>query len=127
MIDDGRPIFLQIAEAVADSIVSGALTEGERAPSTNELVAFYRVNPATAAKGITVLVDDGVLVKQRGIGMFVADGARARLVAERRGRLAERFVDPLLVQAAALGLSRQDVLDLIAAREMHPTPRRQEP
>ena len=86
---EGAPLFLQIAEQLAADIVEGSLAEGARVPSSNELAAFHRINPATAAKGINLLVDDGVLEKRRGIGMFVATGARERLLADRRKRFAE--------------------------------------
>ena len=75
MLDEGSPIFSQIAERLAGDIAEGTLAEGDRVPSTNELAAFYRINPATAAKGINVLTDNGLVEKRRGIGMFVADGA----------------------------------------------------
>ena len=75
-LDEGAPIFVQIAERLAEEIADGGLAEGERVPSTNELAAFYRINPATAAKGISMLTDDGLVEKRRGIGMFVAAGAR---------------------------------------------------
>ena len=78
-LDEGTPLFVQIAEQLADDIVDGVLAEGAQAPSTNELAAFYRINPATAAKGINMLVDEAVLEKRRGIGMFVAAGAREQL------------------------------------------------
>lgn len=100
MIDEGRPLFLQIAETIEDSIVDGTLAEETQAPSTNELAAFYRINPATAAKGVAMLTDKGVLVKRRGIGMFVAAGARDILLGERRTAFAERYIDPLLAEAA---------------------------
>lgn len=116
MIDDGRAIFQQIADQVSDSIVDGTLAEETRAPSTNELAAFYRINPATAAKGVNLLVDKGVLYKRRGIGMFVATGARELLLLERRRRFADRYVDPLLTEAARLGLHTRDVIDLIHER-----------
>ena len=74
-LDEGAPIFVQIAERLAEEIADGGLAEGERVPSTNELAAFYRINPATAAKGISMLTDDGLVEKRRGIGMFVAAGA----------------------------------------------------
>lgn len=115
MIDDGRPIFLQIAESVEDTIVDGTLAEQAQAPSTNELAAFYRINPATAAKGIAMLADKGVLYKKRGIGMFVADGARSLLLGERRTAFADRFIAPLLAEARTLGLGPDDVADLIRA------------
>lgn len=116
MIDEGRALFQQIADHVADSIIDGALAEETRAPSTNELAAFYRINPATAAKGINLLVDRGVLYKRRGIGMFVATGARDLLRRERQESFAVRYLDPLLTEAARLGLDPQDVIDLIRDR-----------
>ena len=78
MLDDGAPIFSQIAERLADDIAEGALAEGARVPSTNELAAFYRINPATAAKGINVLIDDGLLEKHRGVGRSVGRSAALR-------------------------------------------------
>lgn len=116
MIEEGKPLFLQIAEQVEDSIVDGSLAEEGQAPSTNELAAFYRINPATAAKGVNMLVEKGVLYKRRGIGMFVASGAREQLLTERRGVFADRFVDPLLVEAQKLGLSADDLAALIRDR-----------
>ncbi|GAA3971493.1 GntR family transcriptional regulator [Gordonia caeni] len=125
MIDDGRPLFQQIADQVADSIIDGSLAEETRAPSTNELAAFYRINPATAAKGVNLLVDKGVLSKRRGVGMFVAAGARDLLRRERQTAFADRYLDPLLTEAARLGLDPQDVIDLIHDRrdDRPPEPR----
>lgn len=116
MIEEGRAIFQQIADQVADSIIDGTLAEEARAPSTNELVAFYRVNPATAAKGMNLLVDKGVLYKRRGIGMFVATGAAELLRRERRESFADRYLEPLLTEATRLGLTPDDVADLIKNR-----------
>ena len=116
MIEEGRALFLQIAESVEDSIIDGSLPVEGQAPSTNELAAFYRINPATAAKGVNMLVDKGVLYKRRGIGMFVAPGARDLLLAERRTVFADRFVEPLLAEARKLGLGPADLARLIADR-----------
>ena len=116
MIDEGRPLFLQIAEAIEDSIVDGSLSEDTQAPSTNELAAFYRINPATAAKGVAMLTDKGVLIKRRGIGMFVAVGARDILLRERRTVFADRFIDPLLAEARTLGLDAEDLAALLRER-----------
>jgi len=116
VIDEGKALFLQIAENVEDSIIDGSLPEEGQAPSTNELAAFYRINPATAGKGVNMLVDKGVLYKRRGIGMFVAPGARDLLLAERRTAFADRFVEPLLVEARKLGLGPDDLTALIRDR-----------
>lgn len=116
MIEEGRALFLQIAESVEESIIDGSLPEETQAPSTNELAAFYRINPATAAKGINMLTGKGVLYKRRGIGMFVAAGARAQLLAERRAAFADRFIDPLVAEARHLGLTPEDLAGLIRER-----------
>jgi len=119
VIDDGRPLFLQIAETIEDSILDGTLAEDSQAPSTNELAAFYRINPATAAKGVAVLTDKGVLLKRRGIGMFVAAGSRALLLAERRTAFARRYIDPLITEARTLGLDTEDLTALLRERAQH--------
>ncbi|GGH51459.1 GntR family transcriptional regulator [Microbacterium album] len=119
MIEEGKPLFVQIAEQIEDSIVDGSLAEQAQAPSTNELAAFYRINPATAAKGVAMLVDKGVLHKKRGIGMFVADGARELLLSERRGAFADRYVAPLLAEARKIGLGPEDLTALIRERAAH--------
>ena len=112
-LDEGAPLFVQIAERLADEIADGGLAEGEQVPSTNEMAAYYRINPATAAKGINMLIEDGLLEKRRGIGMFVAAGARVRLLAERRKRFAERYVEPLLAEAGRLGINADELVALI--------------
>ena len=112
-LDEGAPLFVQVAERLADEIADGGLAEGEQVPSTNELAAYYRINPATAAKGINMLTEDGLLEKRRGIGMFVAAGARVRLLAERRKRFAERYVEPLLAEAGRLGINADELVALI--------------
>ncbi len=115
MLDDGAPLFSQIAELLAAEIADGALNEGDRVPSTNELAAFHRINPATAAKGINMLIEQGLLEKHRGIGMFVATGARAKLLEERRQQFAARFVEPMVAEANRLGLGTEALIDLIHA------------
>lgn len=112
-LDEGAPLFVQIAERLADEIADGGLVEGEQVPSTNELAAYYRINPATAAKGISMLTEEGLLEKRRGIGMFVVVGARARLLGERRKRFAERFVEPLVAEAGRLGIDADELVGLI--------------
>jgi GntR family transcriptional regulator len=113
VLDDGAPIFSQIAERLAEDIAEGTLAEGDQVPSTNELATFYRINPATAAKGINVLADSGLVEKRRGIGMFVAPGARDRLLGDRRQRFAQRFVEPMMAEAARLGIDTDTLLSLV--------------
>ena len=113
VLDEGTPLFTQIATQVADDIADGTLAEGERVPSTNEFAAFYRINPATAAKGINLLIDEGLLEKRRGLGMFVAAGARERLLAGRRKQFAEQYLDPMLAEAKRLGIDSDTLISLI--------------
>jgi GntR family transcriptional regulator len=118
VLDDGAPIFSQIAERLIADIADGTLAEGDQVPSSNELAAFYRINPATAAKGINVLTDEGLVEKHRGIGMFVAAGARERLLDERRKRFAERYIEPMLAEATRLQIDTDTLVSMV--RESDP-------
>ncbi len=109
VIDDSRPIFLQIAELIESDIVSGTLAEESQVPSTNEFAAFYRINPATAAKGVNLLVESGILYKKRGIGMFVSTGARDRLLGIRRKDFQSQYIQPLAREARKLGISGEEL------------------
>jgi GntR family transcriptional regulator len=114
--DDGRPLFAQIAEQIESMIVDGSLAEEAQVPSTNDLAAFHRINPATAAKGVNQLVADGLLYKRRGIGMFVATGARTQLLERRREDFARQYLAPLLVEARKLGIDAEQIKKMIDVR-----------
>ena len=116
-----RPIFVELADRIADDILGGLLEEDTQVPSTNELAAFHRINPATAAKGLNLLVDAGVLHKQRGIGMFVSTGAREALRARRREDFAATYLSPVLAEAQRLGLSRETLAQLVLSTPASPT------
>jgi GntR family transcriptional regulator len=111
--EDGGPIFRQVAEQIENAIVDGSLPEESQAPSSNELAAFHRINPATAAKGLNQLVADGVLYKRRGVGMFVAPGAREQLLKRRRSEFADLYVRPLMTEAQKLGISSRELTAMI--------------
>ena len=81
-----KSIYIQIKEMIESDILRDILLEEERVPSTNELAKLYAINPATAAKGVNILVDEGVLYKKRGIGMFVSDGAKEVIRTKRKAR-----------------------------------------
>ena len=116
-MDESRPIFVQIAEGIENDILAGVIAEETQVPSTNEFAAYYRINPATAGKGVNLLVDEGVLYKKRGIGMFVAEGSRARIVAKRRDQFRSEFVQPLVAEAAKLGITRSQLAEMIRKEE----------
>ena len=110
MFDGRDPIYLQIADQIRDEILNGSLREEEQIMSTTQYATTYRINPATAAKAFAELVDEGVVYKRRGVGMFVADGARDRLVASRRDRFLTDSVKPLADEARLLGIPIEDVV-----------------
>lgn len=113
LLDETKPIYLQIREKIEDQIVKNVLKEGEQAPSTNQLVQFYKVNHQTVAKGINQLVDEGILFKKRGVGMFVAEGAREILLKKRKTAFVENYVVRMLEEADILGISEKELIELI--------------
>jgi len=113
LIEDGRPIFQQIAERIEDDIIRGVLPEESQVPSTNQFAAYYRINPATAMKGVNLLVDQGILYKKRGIGMFVAAGAKEALMEKRRKQFFDQYVAAMLAEAEKLSISREDLIEMI--------------
>lgn len=113
LIDDSRPIFVQIAERIEDDIIEGVIPEESQVLSTNQFAAFYKINPATAAKGVNMLVDDGILYKKRGIGMFVSEGARAKVIEKRKEQFFEEFVVTMVREAKKLGISAEQLTDMI--------------
>lgn len=113
MFDDRSPIYRQIAEGIKADVLSGALRGNEQVMSTNQYSAFYRINPATAAKAFQQLVDEGVLYKKRGIGMFVNPEARDMLRKHRRQIFFTDVVDPMVAEARAVGIPLSDVIGRI--------------
>ena len=112
--DGTRPIFLQLAEMLEEGIISGAFPEEGQIPSITEYSAALKINPATALKGINLLVDEGLVYKKRGVGMFVSTGARERLLAKRRESFYSERVLPVAREARALSLTRGELADLTA-------------
>ncbi|KGA96495.1 GntR family transcriptional regulator [Alkalihalobacillus alcalophilus ATCC 27647 = CGMCC 1.3604] len=112
-LDDNRPIFQQIKEMIEDEIVNGELKEGEQVPSTNQLVAHYKINPATVLKGFNQLVDSGILYKKRGVGMFVAEGAYQMLRENRKQAFRDEFVWRMLQEAKQLGITAEEIKKMI--------------
>ncbi|GAB4082096.1 GntR family transcriptional regulator [Modestobacter muralis] len=116
MNEDAGPIFRQIATQLEDAVVDGSLAEESQSPSSNELAAFHRINPATAAKGLNQLVSDGVLYKRRGVGMFVATGAREQLLKRRRSEFADQYLTPLLAEAGKVGITVAEIAAMLHER-----------
>lgn len=113
ILNDQNLIYQQIAQLLEDGILRGEYPEDSQVPSTNELARAFNINPATAAKGINRLVDEGLLYKRRGIGMFVTKGALKTLQARRRKAFAGEQVRALVREAKRLGMSRAELLGLV--------------
>lgn len=108
-----KPIYIQIREKIEDQIIRGQLEEGDQAPSTTQLVNFYKINHVTVLKGMNQLVDEGILFKKRGIGMFVAEGAREILIEKRKKLFVEDFIVKLVHEANKLGITEEEMIQLI--------------
>ena len=108
-----KSIYIQIKEMIEDDILRDVLLEEERVPSTNELARLYAINPATAAKGVNLLVDEGILYKKRGIGMFVATGAKAQIQGKRREQFYDNYVKSLMAETMSLGITKKELVAMI--------------
>lgn len=108
-----KSIYLQISEMIENDILRDIILEEERVPSTNELAKLYTINPATAAKGVGILVDNGTLYKKRGIGMFVSTGAKEKILNRRKEEFYDNYVVKLIDEAASIGISKEDLLKMI--------------
>ena len=111
--DSETPIYVQIAEEMEDAILSGAFPEESQVPSTTEISATYRINPATVLKGMALLTDEGVLYKKRGLGMFVRAGAPEQIREKRRRMFYETYIVSLLEEAGKLGIDKEELIRLI--------------
>lgn len=111
--DNDKPLFMQIRDKIEDQIVNGQLKEHDQIPSTNQLVQFYKINHITVSKGIHLLEESGIVYKKRGLGVFVAEGAKEKLLKQRQSSFAEQYVYPLLMEAVKLGISNEDIFEMI--------------
>ena len=116
-LTDDKSIYLQISQMIETDILRGILLEEERVPSTNELARLYTINPATAAKGVNILVDEEILYKKRGIGMFVAAGAAEKIRQRRREAFYRVRLAALLSEARSLGITKEELIEKIQKEE----------
>ena len=108
-----KSIYTQIKEMIESDILRDILLEEERVPSTNELAKLYAINPATAAKGVNLLVDEGILYKKRGIGMFVAEGAKEQIMKKKKEHFYDDYIKSLMAEARNLGITKQELIAMI--------------
>jgi GntR family transcriptional regulator len=112
-LENEKPIFLQFAEELEDDILKGIFEEETQIPSTTEVAIKFKINPATANRGVNLLVDEGIIYKKRGIGMFVATGAREKIISKRRKAFYESFILPLIKESNNLKLPKNEILRMI--------------
>jgi GntR family transcriptional regulator len=108
-----KPIYIQLAEWIEDAILSGVFAEDQQVPSTTELSVNYKINPATALKAISILVDSGILYKKRGLGMFVCVSAKEKIFVKRKSGFLENYIDALVDEAKKLGVSQKELLAMV--------------
>ena len=111
--NDSKPIFLQIKELIEDQIVNDQLKGNEQIPSTTQLVNIYKINHLTISKGINLLVENGIIYKKRGVGMFVAEGAKEKLLTQRKEQFLDQYLLPMIQEAKKLGISEEDISKMI--------------
>ena len=110
MLDGPEPIYVQIAALIRAQVLARELAEEEQVMSTTQFATQFRINPATANKAFATLVDEGVLYKRRGLGMFVAPGARERLLAAHRNDYFDQVLAPALAQADLLDIPTEEIV-----------------
>ena len=115
-LDSQKPLFMSIAEWLEDTILADIYGEGTQVPSITDISVQYNLNPATALKGVNLLVDSGFLYKKRGMGMFVAQGARLKILEKRQQQFSDDYIDPLVGEAKQLEISCADLKNMVERR-----------
>jgi DNA-binding transcriptional regulator YhcF (GntR family) len=113
VFNDTEPLYIQIAQWLEDKIVTGQLRADEQVPSTTELSQSLKINPATVRKGVSILVDKGLVYKKRGMGMYVTENAVANVRDDRREKFFDDFIVPLLAEARRLGITSEDIIEML--------------
>lgn len=108
-----KPIFIQIAEQLEDAIFTGVFPEETKIPSTNEISALLNINPHTVLKGMNMLVEEEIIYKKRGLGMYVKTGAVEKIQKKRQGQFYNQYVAALIEEARKLQMSKEDIITLI--------------
>lgn len=108
-----KPIFIQIKEQLEDSIFTGIFPEETKIPSTNEISALLNINPHTVLKGMNMLVDEEIIYKKRGVGMFVSEGASEKIRQKRQGQFYNQYIERLIEEASKLQMTKEEIIRLI--------------
>lgn len=112
-INSDKSIYIQISEIIENDILLENLREDEQAPSTNAFAKIYQINPATARKGLNILVDEGILYKKRGLGMFVSSGARVKVLKKRQSNFFQEKLPETIREAKRLEIGEEEIIKYI--------------
>lgn len=112
-LDGTKPIYVQIAEWLENEILHGNFESDQKIYSQYQLAEIFNINPATAAKGLNILADEGILYKKRGLGMFVEDNAKERILSKRKNQTLTRLVTEIVLEAERLNVSRGELIEMI--------------
>lgn len=115
VLESNIPIYLQISQFIENEIIDNRLVMDDKVPSTNEFSKSMNVNPATAGKGLNELVDQGILYKKRGLGMFVTEEAKAIIVNKRRAYFTKNLLPDFLNEAKQLNISKEELIEMIGS------------
>lgn len=116
-LDSDKSIYVQIAEIIENDILTGNLVEEEQAPSTNEFAKIYNINPATARKGLNILVDEGILYKKRGMGMFVTTDGRKKILKKRQDKFFKERLPDIIKESKRLEIDKEKIINYIKEYE----------
>ncbi|MDX8360100.1 MULTISPECIES: GntR family transcriptional regulator [Bacillaceae] len=108
-----KPIYVQIAEWIESEILNGHFESDDKVYSQYQLADMYTINPATAAKGLSLLVDENILYKKRGLGMFVSGGAKDMIIAKRRNQTLKGLIQELVLEANQLQIEDNELIEMI--------------
>lgn len=112
-LNSDKSIYIQIADLIENDILLGNLKEEDQAPSTNQFAKVYNINPATARKGLNILVDEDILYKKRGMGMFVSPGSRKKILKKRQNTFFKDILPEIITEANRLEISVKEIIRFI--------------
>ena len=115
--NDSQPIYWQLKERTIAMILDGTLQEGDTLPSVRTVASDFQLNPITVSKSYQALVDDGLVEKRRGLGMFVCEGARKKLMQKEREKFLKEEWPAMVNRIRQLGLDTTKLLQYVTEQE----------
>ncbi|WHY86905.1 GntR family transcriptional regulator [Neobacillus novalis] len=117
-LDGTKPIYVQISEWLENEILNGNVASEQKIYSQYQLAEIFNINPATAAKGLNILADEQILMKKRGLGMFVTGNAKEMILNKRKNQTLKRLVQEIVLEAGRLQVSKEELIDMIKTADI---------